>query len=123
VNARARNSDPKPWVARAFDALDHCETLAEAFDVDNERYIRDNVLGRQLTITSARKMPSDYHDGNYAVIGFTDHLGRSGLFSIGGNGRLMPLALSRLGKLPVHHMMLYSVPTPYGPVYKWRRLG
>lgn len=121
MSTKPRTDDLKPWIAHAFNALEHCETLVEAFDADNERYIRNNVLGCEITITSARKMPSDYHAGNYAAIGFVGPDERSGLFTIGGNGALMPMALSRLGKLPARGMVLYSTDTPHGLVYKWRR--
>jgi hypothetical protein len=107
------------WFERVVEVLDKCETPEQVFDVDNDRYIRDNIIGHRITVTSVRKQPSDYHNGIYAVIGFTNS-DNNGQFTIGGNGARYPLMLSRFNRLPAD-LILYTADTPYGFIYKWKR--
>lgn len=106
------------YLERTIAAMDTCETADQLFDVDNWPELRASVLNVPITITSARKMPSDVRVGIYAVIGFTGP-GGVGRFAIGGNGARMPLIRSKTNRLPVT-AILYTVDTPYGDLYKWR---
>lgn len=107
------------YLERVINSLEQCDTPEQALDVDNDRFIRDNIVGHRITITSARKRPSDYRNGIYAIIGFAES-GQHGQFTIGGNGARYPLMLSRFHHLPAD-VILYTADTSHGPIYKWRR--
>jgi hypothetical protein len=106
------------YLERVTESLSRCETLEQAFDADNWPQLRASIIGIPVTITSARKMPSDVRVGIYAVIAFTGPHG-DGRITLGGNGARMPLIRSKTGRLPVT-AVLYTVPTPYGFIYKWK---
>ena len=119
------NADDEPhltWLDRVIRDFEVSETIDEIFDSGKPRTRVASVIGLEITITSVRKRPSNYSDGNYADIGFTDSDGIRGIFTIGNSGALTPMMLARLGKLPASGMILYAVETPRGEVYKWKRV-
>jgi hypothetical protein len=104
------------------DAAYDWVTVAEVIDAGAWRTLVTSVIDCEITIISVRKVPSNYSDGNYAVIKFEDVDGIPGTFAIGNNGALMPMMLARLGKLPASGMILRVVDTPRGEIFKWKRV-
>jgi hypothetical protein len=100
--------------------LDGCSEPNQAFDADNDRYIRAYVLNVPILITSARPRDSDYRPDVFAQIGFETLDGLEGQFSIGGKAAWKPLRLQRTGQLPAR-LVLRTQMVKRGQMYLWER--
>lgn len=100
--------------------LDGCSEANQAFDADNDRYIRTYVLNVPILVTSARPRESDFRSGVFAQIGFQTLDGLEGQFSIGGKAAWKPLRLQRTGQLPAR-LVLRTLMVKRGQMYLWER--
>ena len=64
------NQEPPRWLERLIVSLEECDSVNQVFDVDNNWYPCENVINVPITITSARKRPSDYSHGYFAQVAF-----------------------------------------------------
>jgi len=106
------------WVDRALTVLSECRNDNQILDSDNERYIRQNVLGVPITVTSARPRQSEYRSEVFAQIGFSSPSG-VGQFSIGGNAAWLPLRLQRFNQLPKLLILRATIVKNGRQLYKW----
>lgn len=119
--ARLHNREPPRRIEHMIASLEECDSDNQAFDIDNDRYLCEHVLNVPITITSARKRPSDYHHGYFAQVAFQAADDSRGQFSIGGNAAWFPLQQQRFGKLPVR-AILRTETSRNGQLYRWECL-
>jgi hypothetical protein len=114
-----------PWRERQLNhyakSLDGCTEPNQAFDVDNDRYIREHVLNVPILVTSARPRQSEFYDGLFAQVGFQFPNGADGQFSIGGQAAYLPLRLQRFDQLPATLILRTGMSRQDRQFFQWER--
>lgn len=107
------------WLEVELEKLLECETAAQAWDSDNPRFSRTDVIGKRITLTSVRDKPSDHIKASYAIIGFRSETLGYGQFKIGGNAARQAIRMRDAGKLPIEVILRHKVTSAGRDFYKW----